>query len=59
VRLYELAKGLKVNSKALVTCCQDLGDPVKNHMSVITEELWNKIQDHLKISDELRLNYVA
>ena len=49
VRLYELAKTLKINSKALVTCCQDLGSPVKNHMSVVSEEVWNAIQDRLKI----------
>jgi len=58
VRLYELAKALKINSKALVTCCQDLGSPVKNHMSVVSEEVWNQIQDRLKITGERRVVYV-
>jgi translation initiation factor IF-2 len=57
MRVFELSKAFGVNSKGLVTLCKDLGEPVKSHMSQISEELWYKLQDRMKIPEDKRLPY--
>ncbi|MGE4157900.1 MAG: translation initiation factor IF-2 [Planctomycetota bacterium] len=57
MRLYELAKALNLNSKGLITLCSDLGEPVKNHMSIVSEATWNKLQDRCKVPPEKRIPY--
>lgn len=45
IRVHELAKELRINSKDLVTRIQQLGIDVKNHMSTLEEQEIAKIRD--------------
>lgn len=44
IRVHELAKELKISSTALKKTLTDLGVMVKNHMSIIEEDVANKIR---------------
>ncbi len=46
VRVYELAKELDIESKALVEFLADLGAEVKNHMSTIEDDIAVMVRDH-------------
>lgn len=46
VRVYELAKELNLESKALVDFLNDLGADVKNHMSSIDEDIAEMVREH-------------
>jgi translation initiation factor IF-2 len=47
IRLYEAAKEFNLSSKALIKMLTDLGYDIKNHMSVIDNEIHNKINEIL------------
>ncbi|MDR9757570.1 MAG: translation initiation factor IF-2 [Thermacetogeniaceae bacterium] len=49
IRIHELAKELKINSKDLVAQLQQMGYAVKNHMSTIEENDVGQIRRALKI----------
>ncbi len=52
IRVYELAKELKISSKKLVDILRDLGVEVKNHMSTINEKEGKAVKEILVESDK-------
>lgn len=46
IRVYELAKILKVSNKDLIAVCQTLGWNIKNHLSTLTEDQAEVIKNH-------------
>ncbi len=48
VRVYELAKDLDIESKELVDFLNELGADVRNHMSVIDEEIAQLVREHFR-----------
>ncbi|WP_459128770.1 translation initiation factor IF-2 [Guggenheimella bovis] len=47
IRVYELAKEYKMTSKNLIAKLSKIGVEVNNHMSVLTEEDYNKFMDFI------------
>lgn len=46
MRIYEIAKNLKVSSKDVITFLKDLGVDCSSHMSVLTDEVVEKVTRH-------------
>lgn len=55
LRVYELAKELKVTSKELIELLAEMGVTVKNHMSTLDNDLIAEILDNLGESDDASL----
>lgn len=51
VRVYELAKELDIESKALVDFLADLGAEIKNHMSTIEDDIAVMVRDHFAANE--------
>ncbi|MDI3522371.1 MAG: translation initiation factor, partial [Bacillota bacterium] len=45
VRVYELAKELKVSSKDLMELLAEMGIQVRNHMSALEDEAVERVRD--------------
>ena len=48
IRVYELAKELQMENKALVDLIRELGIEIKSHSSSLTDEQISLIKGHLK-----------
>lgn len=46
-RVYEVAKELGLSSEAIMQCLARLAAPVKNHMSIVTPEMLNRLRREL------------
>lgn len=46
IRVHELAKELNISSKALMEKLNDIGVPVKNHLSAVSTEEVEKVKKH-------------
>ncbi|MDK2784263.1 MAG: translation initiation factor [Bacillota bacterium] len=51
LRVYELAKELKVSSKDLMELLPEFGVKVKNHMSTLEDDLVEQVRDSLGVSE--------
>ncbi len=47
LRVYEYAKSLNMSSKEIITILKRLSLPVNNHMSVMENEMVNKVEGFL------------
>lgn len=48
IRVYELAKELKINTKELMILLEQIGHPVKSHMNVVEEEVINAVKKRME-----------
>ena len=48
IKIHELAKKLGVETKKVLELAKDFGIEVKNHLSSITEDEANKIENKIK-----------
>jgi translation initiation factor IF-2 len=51
-RVYELAKRLKISTKELMDELEELGIPIKSHMSVLDDETVNIIHGLHEVETE-------
>ncbi len=59
IRVYQAAKEFNLSSKALLKMLRDMGYEIKNHMSVLEEEPYNKAKEKLnKEKEEIKKKLV-